>query len=387
MPRAYAITSETISRERSRVGDDLEAIDVANVIQLDEVELPPLGPGDVHLKILAVSGEHNVDHAALADTVNIVEARGGKIYPGNSAVGEVLATGEQVTRFKVGDIVVTHANGAPDEYGYPLRIWAYDQPDSVGWYAEEAVVGEWQIIPAPLDCGLSLWEMAALPLRAPTAYHLWRRAVGLFRVKVSRLRLATLNVLSFGGGVSELFLMLAKHEGHRALFCSGSPERRAALEALGIEGIDQRQFNRFASRDDVRGFTSEVRRLTDGVGAHIVCDMLRGPVYAAGLAALSRQGVNVSAGWQLGQQVSHSSTLMSVKQVTLDHVHLETIEGSATATELYGSVFRPTIHREVYAFEDLPRAMQEMNRNTQTGIPIIRVAQELPDSVRHLADA
>ena len=97
-----------------------------------------VGPGDVHLKILAVSGEHNVDHAALADTVNIAEARGGIIYPGNSAVGEVLSVGKDVTRFKAGDVVLTHCNGEPDDYGYPKRIWAYDQPESIGWYGEEA---------------------------------------------------------------------------------------------------------------------------------------------------------------------------------------------------------------------------------------------------------
>ena len=34
--------------------------------------------------------------------------------------------------------------------------------------------------------------------------------------------------------------MLAKAEGHNAFFCSGSPERRAALEKLGIAGIDQK---------------------------------------------------------------------------------------------------------------------------------------------------
>jgi NADPH:quinone reductase-like Zn-dependent oxidoreductase len=384
MPRAYAITAEAVTEERKRVDGDLERIEFANVIRLDELELPDLGPTDVHLKILAVSGEHNVDHAVLADTVNIAESRGGKIYPGNSAVGEVIEVGDRVTKFKPGDVVITHCNGGPDAYGYPTRIWAYDTEDSVGWYAEEAVVGEWQIIPAPLDCGLNLWEIAALPLRAPTAYHLWRRAEGIFRVKVSRERLATLNVLSFGGGVGECFLMLARHEGHRAYFCSGSPDRRAALEKLGIEGIDQKKYNRFASRDDVRGFVRELRERTAGVGAHVVCDMLRGPVYPAGLQALAREGVNVSAGWQLGQMTEQNSTLMSVRQITLDHTHYETIDGCWAATELYGSVFRPTVHKEIYAFEDLPRAMAEMHHATQTGIPIIRVAEEMPEAVRAL---
>jgi hypothetical protein len=73
-----------------------------------------------------------------------------------------------------------------------------------------------------------------------------------------------------------------------------------------------------------------------------------------------------------------------VKQVTIDHTHYETVEGCAAATELYGVVFKPTVHKEVYAFEDLPRAMREMYDATQTGIPIVRVAKQMPESVRKL---
>jgi NADPH:quinone reductase-like Zn-dependent oxidoreductase len=382
--RAYSIRAEDIAAERERVGGDLDQFDVARVIKLDSLELRSVGPRDVHLRILAASAEHNVDHAALADTVNITESRGGKIYPGNSAVGEVLAVGDLVTKFQKGDIVLTHCNGVPDAYGYPERIWAYDTEGSIGWYAEEAVVEDWQLVRAPLDCGLDLWEIAALPLRAPTAYHLWRRAIGIYRLKVTREQRATINVLGFGGGVSELFLMLARSEGHRAFFCSGSPARREALAKLGVEGIDQKAFNRFASKADVRGFRQEVRTITNGEDMHVVCDMLRGPVFPAGFAVMARQAVNVSAGWQLSQTIEYNSTLASVKQLTLDHTHYETLIGCEAATELYGSVFRPTVHDEVYAFEDLPRAFEEMHQNTQTGIPILRVAEDLPQAARKL---
>ncbi|MCS5638697.1 MAG: zinc-binding alcohol dehydrogenase family protein [Myxococcota bacterium] len=384
MTRAYSISVDDVAAERERVNQDLDQVDVSRVIQLDELELAEMGPRDVRLRILAVSAEHNVDHAALADTVNIAELRGGKIYPGNSAVGEVMAVGGEVTRFKPGEVVLTHCNGSPDRFGFPKVIWAYDTPDSVGWYAEEAVVGDWQIVPAPLECGLNLWEIAALPLRAPTAYHLWRRAEGIFRVKVPEEKLATLNVMGFGGGVSELFLMLARARGHTAYFCSGSPERRAALEAQGITPIDQKAFNRFATRDDSKAFVKEIRSLTGGEGMHIVCDMLRGPLFDAGFAAASREGVIVSAGWQLARNVKFNSAAASIKQITLDHTHYETLEGVEAATELYGSVFKPTIHSEIYAFADLPRAMAEMHQNTQIGIPIIRVAEEMPDSVAAL---
>jgi NADPH:quinone reductase-like Zn-dependent oxidoreductase len=384
MPRAFSISSETIKKERERVGGDMSKFDISRVVQLDESVLPELKPTDVKLRILAVSAEHNVDHAALADTQNIAEVRGGKIFPGNSAVGEVIAVGAEVKTLKVGDVVLTHCNGEPDIYGYPLRIWAYDQPESIGWYGEEAVVGEWQVIPAPLNCGLNLWEIAALPLRAPTAYHLWRRAIGIFRVKAEREKVARLNVLGFGGGVSELFLMMAEKEGHRAIFCSGSPERRKHLEGLGIESIDQKQFNRFASADDAKAFNGQVKKMTGGVGAHLVCDMLRGPVFNAGVLAMARLGVNVSAGWQLDTKCTYNSANLSVRQITLDHTHYETVDGCRAATELYGRVFKPTVHREIYAFEDLPRAVHEMHLNTQTGIPIVRVARKMPESVARL---
>jgi NADPH:quinone reductase-like Zn-dependent oxidoreductase len=381
--RAYAIATDAIAAEKERAGNT-DDMDITNVVHLDKLDLRDVGPNDVRFKVLAVSAEHNINHAALADTINIAEARGGKIYPGNSALGEVAEVGSNVTAFAPGDIVITHCNGEPDEYGYPLRIWAYDQPESIGWYAEEAVVADWQLIKAPLDCGLNLWEMAALPLRAPTAYHLWRRAIGIYRVKVPVERRATINVLGFGGGVSELFLQLAKAEGHNAYFCSGSPERREALEKQGIVGIDQKQFNRFAGKDDIKAFRKHVSQITNGEDMHAVCDMLRGPVFDAGLAVAARMGVNVSAGWQLSQVVTYNSTLMSVKQVTIDHTHYETPFGCGAATELYGRVFRPTVHKEIYAFEDLPRCFKEMHDNTQTGIPIIRVAEEMPESVKGL---
>src|SRR5437763_4654063 len=178
--RAYCITTEAVARERERVGGDPKDMDVSRVIELDKVELRALGPHDVHMRILAASAEHNIDHAATADTVNIAEARGGKMFPGNSAVGEVLEVGELVTDFTTGDIVITHCNGEPDQFGFPLRIWAYDQPESIGWSGEEAFVERWQLIKAPLQCGPSLCEIAALPLRAPTAYHTWTRSSGLY---------------------------------------------------------------------------------------------------------------------------------------------------------------------------------------------------------------
>jgi hypothetical protein len=90
----------------------------------------------------------------------------------------------------------------------------------------------------------------------------------------------------------------------------------------------------------------------------------------------------VSAGWQLDTKIQYNSANLSVRQLTIDHMHYETVVGCAAATALYGVVFKPTVHKEIYPFQDLPRAIDEMHKNVQTGIPIIRVAGEMPAAVK-----
>jgi len=385
MPKAYVIRASAIAAEHERVGSSREKFEVERVVEMRDAPLAALGQRDVHVRVLAVSVEHNVVHAALADTFNIVAARGGEIQPGNCFAGEVVAVGGDVQRFRTGDVVLSCANPENDPFGYPLRAWAYDQPNSLGCYAEEIVVSERQLAPAPLECGLTLWQLAAAPLRAASAHHLWRRGEAIFRAKVPREKLARLNVLAFGGGVSEFFLMLARSEGHRAFYCAANPKRRERLEKMGIETLDQSEFGRFERPEDVRAFGRTARRRTDGAGMHVVCDMFRGPVFAAGLAVLSRQGVDVSSGWQLARDVTYNSAALSLRQITIDHAHFETVDGCATSLSLLGTVFRPLVHDEIYPFEALPRALSELHRNTLDGIPVVRVAGRLPESVRAIS--
>lgn len=388
MPRSFAIESRAIHEELSRVDGDRTKFEFERVVKLEPISFPPEGAHDVRVRILAVSVEHNVVHAALADPIDIAAMRGGKMFPGNSFVGEVLEVGSEVTAFAPGDLVLPGGNLDNDEYGYPRRAWAYDMPDSMGCYGDELMMPAAGLRPLPLDTGLNLWELASVPVRMATAHHLWRRGHDLFRVKVPREKLARMNVLAFGGGTSEILLMLAHSEGHRAFFCSGNAVRRAHMEGMGVETIDQLEFDRFSNPADVDGFRREVKARTDGRGMHLVCDMLRGPVFPAGMVATSRLGVNISAGWQLSAHVEYVSALASVRQVTLDHCHLETVDGCAATYELlrtfYRGGFRPAVHPEIFGFEELPRALQRLHRNTLNGIPVVRVARDLPEGAQAL---
>ncbi len=117
---------------------------------------------------------------------------------------------------------------------------------------------------------------------------------------------------------------------------------------------------------------------------HIVADMLRGPVFGAGLAVTARCAVERHG--RLAALADGRIQLDADEREAghLDHTHYETVDGCCAATELYGSVFKPTVHKEIYPFEDLPRSFQEMQQNVQTGIPIVRVAKEMPAAVKDL---
>jgi NADPH:quinone reductase-like Zn-dependent oxidoreductase len=380
--KAYEISVESIARERERAGSH-ERMRATNALVRTTIQLRDLGEDDCLVEVLFVAAEHNILHAALGSPVNIAEARGGSLVPGNCAVFRVLKVGDRVIRWKEGDIAISHCNGEPDSFGLPLRIWGYDMPHSVGWYATHAIVGSWQLIPAPLACGLSIEEIAALPLRAPTAYAMWERAYGILRVTFGAALPKRLNVLTFGGGVSECFAQLAHSNGHTVYFCSGSVQRRNDMQSQGMISIDQHRFNRFASKEDRDAFKSYTRTLAEG-GMHIVADLHRGTVYDVGLSVLARGGVNVSAGWQLGPEVRYNSAQLSVRQISLVHTHYARVSECVAATEMYGIVFRPTIHPRVFTFDTLPDAFDAMQDGATDGTPIIQIATELPSEVEAL---
>ena len=54
------------------------------------------------------------------------------------------------------------------------------------------------------------------------------------------------------------------------------------------------------------------------------------------------------------------------------------MDGSTAGLELLGRVFRPRVHREIYAFEDLPRALRELHENRHDGLAVVRRFEPAP---------
>lgn len=192
------------------------------------------------------------------------------LVPLSDGAGEVVAVGDGVTRFKVGDrVAATFFQvwiDGPPAFG---KWWALGANPLDGMLAEYVVLHEDGLVGLPEH--LSFEEAAALPCAGVTAWH------GLF-VAGRRVKAGD-NVLVIGtGGVSMLAAQFAHAAGARVIATSSSDEKLARAKKLGVsEGINYR------THPD---WEKEVMRLTNGHGADIIIESA-----GAGTLAKSFQSV------------------------------------------------------------------------------------------------
>ena len=192
-------------------------------LHLEEEPLPALGATEVHVRFRAGSLNYR-DLMAVLGTYNP-----NMVLPrilGSDAAGEVVAVGEQVTRFKPGDRVASlffqtwhdgeiTAGAGAFSLGVPID----------GVFATERIMPEGGLIRIPDS--LTLEQAATLPCAALTA---WNALVEKGRVRAGQ------TVLVLGtGGVSLFALQIAKAHGATVILTSSSDEKLARGKALGAD--------------------------------------------------------------------------------------------------------------------------------------------------------
>lgn len=178
------------------------------VIIYGELPEPKLGPGQCLVKVAAVD-------------VNPIDAyvRSGMVpaelsFPfilGRDLAGTVVATGQNVTRFKPGD-----------------RVWATNQglAGRPGTFAELAAVDEEWLYPIP--DGISFEEAVAVSLVGVTAH------LGLVqKAKVQAREVVFVN--GGAGGVGSCVVQMAKALGARVIATAGTPAKVEACKQLGAD--------------------------------------------------------------------------------------------------------------------------------------------------------
>lgn len=170
--------------------------------------------------------------------------------PGLEVAGEVVATGADVTLFKVGDRVCGLTNG--------------------GGYAEYCVVPESQTITVPE--GTSYVQAAAIP---ETFFTVWANVFQMAHAKAGE------TVLVHGGasGIGTTALMLCKSLGLSSFATVGSDEKVAAISHLTT-----------AINYKTQDFEQVINEKTENAGVDIVLDMVGAPYLDQNLNLLRRDG-------------------------------------------------------------------------------------------------
>ena len=218
---------------------------------LVERELPDPEPASHEVLIsVAAAGVNRADIGQREG--NYPAPAGAPDWPGMEASGTVVAVGDRVERWTVGDEVCALMAG--------------------GGYAELAVAHEGQVLPRP--AGVTLVDAAALPETVATV---WSNLVMIGRMRAGDW------VLIHGGssGIGTTAIQLARALGCRVAVTAGSTEKLDACARLGAEVlIDYR-------RED---FVTSVVDATDGAGVDLILDPIGGDYLARDLACLAPHG-------------------------------------------------------------------------------------------------
>lgn len=218
-------------------------------LEIGEVELPPIGPGEIRVQLHASSLNYH-DYMVVTGGIPTPDGR----IPMSDGAGEVVEVGAGVTEFAPGDRVVSTffprwLGGEPE-----LANLVEVPGDRSDGYAREAVVAPATAFThVPAD--YSHAEAATLTCAALTA---WR---ALF--VEATLRPGETVLVQGTGGVSIFALQFAKAAGARVIATSSSDAKLERLRAMGADHvINYRQ-------DEAWGATA--RKLTGGRGVdHVV---------------------------------------------------------------------------------------------------------------------
>ena len=170
--------------------------------------------------------------------------------PGLEVAGEVIAVGEKVTLFTVGDKVCGLTNG--------------------GGYAEYCVVPESQTINIPE--AVSFVQAAAIP---ETFFTVWANVFQMAHAKAGE----TLLVHGGSSGIGTTALMLAQSLGLKSFATVGSDEKIQAIRHL-TDAINYK----------TQDFEQVIHEKTQNEGVDIILDMVGAPYLDQNLNLLRRDG-------------------------------------------------------------------------------------------------
>jgi len=310
------------------------------VLQLVKKNLPPPGPREVQLR-----------HTAIGFNFIDTYHRSG-LYPldlpsglGLEAAGEIIALGEGVENWKIGDRVAYGAG-------------------PVGAYCEARNMAAGRISKIPDN--VSDETAAAMMLKGMTARYLLRDT---YKVSAGE----TILFHAAAGGVGQIAVQWAKALGANVIGTVGSDKKAQIAKQMGCDHVINYNRENIATR---------VGEITGGQGVPVVYDGVGAATLEASLDSLQTRGLLVSfgnasgpgTGFDLGTLAAKGS-LYVTRPVLMAYVQRDE-DLQANAADLFDVVASGKVRINInqrYQLEDVAQAHRDIEARKTTGSTVILV--------------
>jgi len=264
--------------------------------------------------------------------------------PGGEMSGEVIAVGEKVTRFKVGDRVAGLT-------GY-------------GAFAEEVIVPEHNLLLLP--DGMNDEKAAAFMMVYGTSYYALKQRANIQAGE-------SLLVLGASGGVGRATVELGKAMGARVIAAASSAQKLAVAKAAGA--------------DELINYAEEplkdaIKRLTNSKGVDVIYDPVGGDYTEQALRAMAWNGRHLIIGFAAGDIPKIPANLTLLKGCSVVGVFWGSFtqrEPDASAQNMMELMklfaegkIDPKIS-EIFEFEDYAKALGALTERRATGKVVLKV--------------
>lgn len=307
------------------------------VLKLDEVALPPPGPGQVRVRHTAI-GVNFIDTYHRSGLYKLPLPSG----LGSEAAGMVDVLGDGVTALEAGDRVA-----------YAGTLGAYAEANNVP--ADRLVK-----LPAAISDEIA----AAALLKGMTAQYLLKRT---FPVTPGQ----TILFHAAAGGVGLIACQWAAHLGAHVIGTVGSDDKVALARAHGCAHVLNTR------KDD---WPAKVRELTKGEGVPVVYDSIGKDSWAGSLDCLTVRGMMVSFGNASGAVPAFEPGTLSAKgslyltRPTLVHYTRTKQELQDTADDLFAVIASGAVKvavRQRFRLDEARAAHEALHSRATTGATIL----------------
>ncbi len=310
------------------------AVEAGGTEVFETVEVPAPSPGEGQLLVKTAAAGVNFIETYQRSGVYPVEY---PFVPGTEGAGEVIALGEGVEGFSVGQRVAT-------------------TEAATGTYASHFVVDAAKAVPVPE--GVSDEQAAALPLQGVTAHYLINST---YKVSPGE----TVLTHAGAGGVGQVLTQLLKAKGARVITTTSTPEKAEIAQAAGADHVL-----------DYENFAERVREITHGAGVPVVYDGVGKTTFTGSLDSLAVRGMLVLYGGASGQVPPYDLQDLNRRgglYVTRPAVHWylrNAEERSWRFTELFTALTEGQLNLSIgqrYRLEDAGQAHTDLENRRTTG--------------------